>query len=219
MSKISLAIFDMDGLMFDTERISLQAWVEVGKDFGFHIEPSVVIETIGASLTNTEKVFKKHYGGQFPFYEIRKRKVAYALEYIADNGLPIKKGLYELLGFLEEKSVFRAVATNTERERTEKYLELAGVKTKFDIIVCGDEVGRGKPDPEIYLTTAQKIACPNEECIVLEDSENGIKAASRAKMMPILIPDIKRPAKEVEKLLYKEFESLIGVRDFLMTVL
>ena len=219
MEKISLIIFDMDGLMFDTERIALQVWEKAGSDFGYKIEQPAVLEAIGADEKGTEKILKKYLGEEFPFHEVRKRRIEYFMQYIESHGIPVKDGLYELLEFLEQKSVFKAVATSTERERTERFLDLAGIKNKFDIIVCGDEVTRGKPDPEIYLTAAEKIGCTTDECIVLEDSEHGIMAAAGAGMLPVLIPDIKRPSKEVEKFLYREFESLSGVRDFLTTAL
>ena len=214
--KVSLVIFDMDGLMFDTERIGISAWQKAGEDFGVDISPTIVIESLGLNINGTEKVFKKYFGNEFPFHDIRKLEVNYTIKIIEDKGIPVKNGLYDLINFLGQKGIMKAVATSTERTRAEKYLELAGIKDKFDTIICGDEINQGKPNPDIFLEAAKRLDCIADECLVLEDSENGIKAAHNANMYPILIPDIKRPSEDVRKLVYKEFNSLIDVRDFLI---
>lgn len=101
----------------------------------------------------------------------------------------------------------------------EKYLALANIENRFDYMVCGDEVMKGKPDPDIFLKVAQKAGCNPDQCIVLEDSENGIIAASRARMKPVFIPDNKGLSKNVRKLLFKEFNSLLEVKDYIKSVL
>lgn len=219
INKILLVIFDMDGLMFDTERIAISAWDKAGKDFGVNIDSDMVIETIGLDIDGTRQVFQKYLRQGFPFDEVRKLRVKYALNYIEEHGIPVKEGLHELIEFLDENSILKAVATSTERYRAVKYLEFANIKDKFDIIVCGNEVNKGKPEPDIFLKAANMLNCCVEECIVLEDSENGIKAAASAGMLPIFIPDIRRPSNEAKKLIFKEFDSLLGVKDFLKTVL
>ncbi len=187
MEKISLVIFDMDGLMFDTERINILAWQEIGKEFGYDIPASVVMEVIGLNVVETEKIFLKHFGSDFPYWEAKRKRVQYAIQYVEKNGVPVKEGLYELLDFLGEKKILKAVATSTERAQAERNLSLAGVLDKFDLIVCGDEVAKSKPEPDIFLTVVKKLNCDAKNCIVLEDSENGIKAASRAGIVPILV--------------------------------
>ena len=219
MKKLSLVIFDMDGLMFDTERIAIFAWEKAGKDFGYEITPAIAVEATGLDAMDTALCFKKHLGESLPYFDIRESKLKYFEEYIEQNGIPIKEGLYELIDFLGERSILRAVATSTERIKAEECLSLAKVKDKFDLIVCGDDVLRGKPEPDIFLKAAEQMNCSPAECIVLEDSDNGLKAASRAGMYPIYVPDLKRPSKEVQKLIYKEFASLVDVKYFLETKL
>lgn len=187
MKKLSLIIFDMDGLMFDTERLTISAWEKVGKDFGYELTPTITAGATGLNARDTVFYFKKYLGESFPYFDILKLKLKYVEKYIEQNGIPIKEGLYELLEFLEAKSVPKAVATSTEREKAEVCLSLAKVKDKFDLIVCGDEVLRGKPEPDIFLKAAKEMDCLPNECVVLEDSENGLKAASRAGMYPICI--------------------------------
>jgi beta-phosphoglucomutase-like phosphatase (HAD superfamily) len=136
-----------------------------------------------------------------------------------ENGMPVKLGLYELLDFLEDNKISKALATSSERIKAEKYLTLGNVIDRFDCTVCGDEVEKGKPDPEIFQKAAQKAGFNSKDCIVLEDSENGILAASGAGMMPIFIKDVKDLSEDTKKLIFKEFQSLIEVRDYLKSAL
>ncbi|HHV28673.1 HAD family hydrolase [Acetivibrio mesophilus] len=212
--KISLVIFDMDGLMFDTERIGREAWQKAGEALGIEIKPQFLLEIIGMNVKGAERVFEKYYGNSLTFYDLRNLRVKYGLDYIEKNGMPVKPGLFELLDYLDNRGIMKAVATSTERKRAEKYLSMAGITDRFDTIVCGDEVTYGKPEPDIFIEAAKRTGCKVEECIVLEDSANGIKAASKAKMLPVLIPDIRRPD-EVEKLVYRELKSLHDVIDLL----
>lgn len=215
MGKVSLVIFDMDGLMFDTERLSLWAWEKAGKDFGYEITPNITIGATGLDARDIVLYFKKHFGVSFPFFDIQKLESKYFNEYIMKNGVPVKEGLYDLLDFLKANSILKAVATSTYRKLAEECLSLANVKDEFDLIVCGDDVEKGKPEPDIFLKAAKVLNCSPNECIVLEDSENGLKAASRAGMHPICVPDLKIPSKEVQKLIFKQLDSLIQVKSFL----
>jgi len=214
-NKISLIIFDMDGLMFDTERLAISAWQKAGMKFGYNIKSSFYIETSGIKIENTEIIFKKHFGADFPFYEIEKLKEKYLLYEIEKKGLPIKNGLFKLLKYLKTKKVSQAIATSTRREIAEKYLSYANIGKEFNIIMCGDDVEKGKPEPDIFLAVARKIDCIPEKCIVLEDSVNGILAAHRANMIPILVSDINEPDERISRVIYRKFYSLLEVKDFL----
>jgi HAD superfamily hydrolase (TIGR01509 family) len=218
VNRISLVIFDMDGLMFDTERLVIYTWIKAGKSYGIHISDSLVVKSIGLDIQGAEKVFKKHLGENFPYHEIRSLRLKYAHDYVNENGIPVKKGLYELIEFLEQKTVLKAVATSTERQRTEHLLRSAGLIDKFDLVIFGDEVSNGKPEPDIFLAAARKLNCKSNESVVLEDSANGIIAASRAYMVPFLVFDIKKPDKNIEKLAQKTFNSLLEVRDYFQKI-
>ncbi|MCG1013263.1 HAD family phosphatase [Tepidanaerobacter sp. GT38] len=199
MEKLSMVIFDMDGLMFDTERLDIWAWQKAGKDFGYDINHSISSNVIGSDFRDTKSFFMQYFGSSFPYDEIYQRKQEYMEQYLKNNGIPVKEGLYELIEFLENKSIMKAVATSTVRKKAEKRLSMGGIKDKFDAIVCGDDVEKGKPEPDIFLKAAKLLSCKPDHCIVLEDSDRGLIAASRAGMRPICIPDIKQPSKEVEK--------------------
>ena len=210
-----LIIFDMDGLMFDTERLAIPTWKKAGEEYGFSIEPIHIAETIGINVKDVQRVFENYFGKDFPFCKIRKKREKYAFDYMEENGIPVKEGLYELIDYLEDKKIIKAVATSSERKKAERYLSLANIENRFDYIVCGDEVMKGKPGPDIFIKVAQKAECSPGQCIVLEDSENGIIAASRAGMKPVFIKDIKRLSKAAEKLVFKEFNSLFEVKDYI----
>ena len=216
---ISLIIFDMDGLMFDTERLAIPAWRKAGEKYGYNIEPAHIIETIGIYFKDAQRVLEKYFGKDFPFVEVRELREKYAFEYMEESGIPVKEGLYGLIDYLDEKKILKAVATSSERKKVEKYLAMANIENRFDFIVCGDEVINGKPEPEIFIKVAQKTGFRNDDCIVLEDSENGIIAASRAGMKPVFIQDIKGLSKGAEELIFKEFNSLIEVKDYIKSVL
>jgi HAD superfamily hydrolase (TIGR01509 family) len=213
INKLSLVIFDMDGLMFDTEILTIKTWIKAGNSFGIDIKSEIVIESIGLDIIGAEKVFKKHLGKDFPYYDVRELRLEYTKSYLAKNRVSVKKGLKELMKFLDKKEVLKAVATSTERERTEQLLLSAGVKDKFDVIICGDEVLNGKPEPDIFLAAAEKLKCEPKECIVLEDSISGLIAALKASMVPIYVSDFQNSSNK--GMAFKQFNSLLEVKKFL----
>lgn len=216
MLPVRLVIFDMDGLMFDTERIAVDAWRSAGEQLGFPIPPGLVIETIGLNRRDTEATLLRRLGEGFPYDEARRLRICYAEEIVARNGVPLMEGLFELLDMLDGAGVPKAVATSTERARALRLLDLAGIRSRFDAIVCGDEVERGKPSPDIFLAAAAKLQIDPSGCVVLEDSESGLMAAHRAGMLPVLVPDLKAPSAEALALAFRVFRSLTEVKRFLV---
>ncbi len=132
-----------------------------------------------------------------------------------NKGVPLKKGLFDLLKYLKEHDYKTIVATSSQRYRVDYIFKLAGLNLYFDDSICGDEVIRGKPDPEIFLKACQKLDVKPSETIVLEDSEAGINAAFNAAIKVICIPDLKYPEPEFAKMTYKIMNNLLEVRDFL----
>lgn len=215
---IELIIFDMDGLMFDTERLSYQAWKEAADLYNYHIDQDLFEKTIGTNLTKTKEIYFDYFGSSFPFDLIKDERVKLSDKFVKINGVPIKNGLYELLAYLSLKNIKTAVATSTSRIRALNLLSLAQIVDQFDYILCGDEVENSKPNPEIFLKVASKLESKPSKCLVLEDSELGILAAHNAGMMPLMVPDLIEPSEDTQKLLYQRMNSLVEVKLFLEDV-
>ncbi|MCE1196089.1 HAD family phosphatase [bacterium] len=213
--QVGAAVFDMDGLMFDTERLAVDAWIRAGAEAGFELSRPVIEGAVGLDREGTRAVLAAAYGPGLPYDAIRARRLAIAAEKIAASGVPVKEGLFELLRFLGGRGFLLAVATSTDRARVTRLLDGAGVAGFFQAVVCGDEVARNKPDPEIYSAAAAKLGVAPECCIALEDSRSGIAAACGAGMLPIMVPDIVLPDAITLSRIYRRFESLLEVARFL----
>ena len=213
--RYSAVIFDLDGVILDTEGISYDAWKRAVADFGGVLDDDVYRSIVGLKTTDIEEVFHLSFGQAFPLAEVSKRRSEYIQEYIAENGVEIKPGFNELNSFLESRGLHKAVATSSTRFLAARKLKRAGLIDKFDAIVCGDEVANGKPAPDIFLEAAKHLGVKPEECLVLEDSENGVRAAHAAGMNVILIPDLIEPSEEIAELAEEIFTSLCEVSAFL----
>jgi HAD superfamily hydrolase (TIGR01509 family) len=212
---IKAVIFDMDGLMFDTERLAVEGWVYAGKQMGYNITKELVTKTCGSRIEDTKRIFLEHLGNDIDFYGCRKVRVDYAEKYIADNGLPLKPGLIELLDFLSSNNYKIALASSTEKQKVEHYLKSVGILKYFNSLICGDMVEKGKPQPDIYLKAAEALGVLPTECIALEDSLMGILSAYRAGLKPVMIPDLTEPDEETSKMLYAKLPTLLEVIDLL----
>jgi len=212
--ELELVIFDMDGLMFDTERVSYLSFTEAVKFNGYDLDEETFRKTLGANLKKVEKIYRERFGENFPFEAVIQKKFSCAADYIQEKGVPIKEGLYELLDFLCEHKIKKAVATSSNREVTLTLLKMAGIDHKFEYVLCGDEIKKSKPDPGIFLRVAEKLNCHADRCIVLEDSEIGILAAHRAGMRAIMIPDMVKANEETKKIIFKEMKNLLEVKQY-----
>jgi HAD superfamily hydrolase (TIGR01509 family) len=207
--RIFSAIFDMDGTMFDTERLRFKTLKQASLEiFGRELSEHTLIGSLGLSAKKAEALAKAHNGEDFPYAEIRKRADELELEYVRNHGVPIKAGLLEVLERLRKSGLTMAVATSSRRAIAEEYLINANVLKYFDITVCGDEVSQGKPHPEIFIRAASALNCEPGKCFMIEDSENGMLSAIRAEGQAILIEDIKPPAPEVKAGALKAFRSM-----------
>jgi HAD superfamily hydrolase (TIGR01509 family) len=205
---ISAVIFDMDGLMFDTERSHVEAWMRAGAECGCPIPESVVVETVGLDAPGARLHFERVLGPSFDYDRVRPLRLRYAAEAIERGGVPVKQGLRELLEMLASRRVPMAVATSTERARAERLLSKAQLSHRFAVVVCGDEVRRGKPAPDIFLLAAERLEASPPRCLVLEDSDMGIRAAKSAGMQAFLVPDLKGPGPQTIALADGVFPSL-----------
>jgi len=212
--KIKLVIFDMDGVLFDSERLSKELYNRAFIKFGYILDNNISYETMGMSIKKANEVYRKFYGHKFPFWKIREEKLKMEREFILSNGVLLKEGLHELLNYLRKRDLKIALATSAGRERAELLLDSSGIKKYFNATTCGDEIKRSKPEPDIFLETAKKVNCKPENCVVLEDSKNGITAAYRAGMLAIMVPDMVEPGEEIKKMLFKKCNNLREVKDY-----
>ena len=210
---VSAVIFDMDGLMLDTERIALRVWREAATDLGLVLDDGIAGQMVGRSTATNRLMLQAHFGARFSYDDLAALADRRYRDVLATEGVPKKPGLVELLEMLAARGVPRAVATSTARELARHKLAQAGVLDYFEVVVGGDEVAQGKPAPDIFLRAADRLGEVAGQCVVLEDSAPGIHAASAAGMVPILVPDGGRlPPPEIRALARYVVESLHAAR-------
>lgn len=212
MDEIDSVIFDMDGVLFDTERLYLEVWTRVCEKYGYKMTKEIYCKVIATGRENVKRVFKQEFGMDIPIEEMYKEKDE-ALAKEIEKKIPLKEGAYELLTYLKEKNYRMALATSAKRERMEKQLRQAKIKHFFDEIVCKDDVKETKPNPEIFLKAADKLNVKPKRCIVIEDSSSGVKAAYNGNMKVVHVVDLKEADDDIKKLCYKSFNSLVEVKE------
>lgn len=202
--EIEAAIFDMDGTMFDTEKLRMRMIQQASKEiFGESLSEEILTQCLGLSAKASEELIKKQYDEDYPYIEIRKLADELEINWTKQNGVPIKEGLFNVLERLKKNGILIALATSSRREIAEQYLLNAGVMHFFDITVCGDEIKKGKPNPDIFIKAAKELNCEPNKCLVFEDSQNGLISALDANTLPIYIKDIKDPKEEVLQKVFK----------------
>ncbi len=207
-SAVRGAVFDMDGLMFDTEKLFLRFWREASAFYGYNMTVEHVLNIRSLSRKYSVPLLKSLFGEDFPFDKIRKRRIEIMDKYIDENGFEVKKGLFTLLDYLGEHGIKRAVATATRRERTLDLLEKVGISSCFESVICGDMIENGKPEPDIYITACRELGLQPCECTAFEDSPNGIKSAYTAGCQVIMIPDLTQPDSEIIPMLSGVYKDL-----------
>lgn len=215
MKKIDAALFDMDGVIFDTESIYLDIWTKVFQSYGYIMTKDVYISVMGRGRKNVIKTFVDLYGQDLPIIQMYKEKDEKLMQVIDKGQVSMKVGVKEILTFLKGNGYKVAIATSAKRERAVKQLKMANIKELFDCIVCGDEVINSKPNPEIFLKAAEDLSVKPENCIVIEDSPAGIKAAYNANMIGIHVEDLKKADEEILKYCHKSFKNLLDIKEYI----
>ncbi len=182
-------IFDVDGTLLNTERIYMAAWKQAGKNAGYDIPDEVLLKTRAISSKAANRIYKDAMGESFNYMDLHAERVRIAEAAIAQRDDLLMPGVADTLNWLKAHKVPMAVASSTVLEKTVSHLEHANVLQYFDAVVGGDMIEKGKPAPDIFLKAADMLGLQPEDCVVIEDSPAGIRAAYAAKMMPILIPD------------------------------
>lgn len=209
--KIRALVFDMDGLLFDSERVVRESWYIAGKRLGYPELGDHIVHTLGLNLDGRNAYFRKALGEEFPVERFNRmtREIFYDLK--EKNGVPKKPGVDELLDYAKGEGYLLAVATSSRKEYSADLLKGSGIWKYFDAFVFGDMVAHAKPDPEIYLKACGALGILPDEAIALEDSPNGIRAAYAAGMQPLIIPDLVSPDEEIKKLCRWQCKALTDV--------
>ena len=209
-------IFDMDGLMFDTERVFVAAWDYAGEKLGLGKTGYMVMKTMGSNTEGCNRIWRAEFGADFDVAAMWDYTREFLEDYYSRNAVSPKKGLYELLTYLKSQGFKLAVASSSKREKVEQHLQSTDVRRYFDAVIGGDMVEKSKPEPDIYLRAAAALGVDPAECYALEDSRNGLLSAHAAGCKAIHVPDLWQPDDTVKTFILGPFESLLEVRDWLM---
>ena len=219
MSQSISVIFDLDGVIFDSERIVIDYWKKTARKYGISGIEETCIRCIGITEPETLKILNERYGFEMPMELYRDETFnAFRKDYV-NKSLPVKPGVRPLLSFLKQKKVMLAVASSTPTENVCHELELAGLLDYFDCVIGGDVVGKSKPSPDIFLHVAEQLHTSPDQCFVIEDSYNGVRAASNAKMHPIMVPDLLPPTQEMRMLAEEIHNSLFETANFFKNII
>ncbi|MDE6434098.1 MAG: HAD family phosphatase [Lachnospiraceae bacterium] len=210
---IKAVVFDMDGVIFDSEKLYRKHWMISAKEYGIPEETMRELCNLiaGATKENNEKLMKSRFGEDFDYMEFRGGTLARMDQDILENGVELKPGVLELFEYLKEQGYKIGLATSTQRQRAQRNLKNAGILDVFDEIVYGDMVARGKPFPDIYTRACELLNVLPDEAMGIEDSINGVKSSSEAGLYTVMVVDLVEPTQEVRDKADQIYESLYDV--------
>lgn len=201
-------LFDMDGLILDTEKLYTHFWQEAANALGY---PMTREQAIGMRSLNRDigaAKLQSYFDRPIDYEAVRNKRIELMSAFIDREGVEAKPGIHELLTYLKEKGIKTAIATSSPIERTLQYLGSVGLENSFDELISGYMVEKGKPEPDIYLLAASKLGLKPNECLALEDSQSGLMSGSRAGCYPVMIPDQDEPNAQTEAILFARADSL-----------
>lgn len=214
---IKAVLFDMDGLMFDTERLSNRILCQVAEEMGLPVSEEFLMSMKGRNKQDCRKLQVDFWGADTDFVRFRSLYDGLRSSYEKEHGIPVKKGLYMLLSYLKENHYLVGLATSTSKDKALAMLTSTKVLPSFDQIVFGNEVAKGKPHPDIYLTCARKLGISPAHCLVLEDSPPGLESGHLAGCHTIMIPDMIAPTDKIIEITDAILPSLSEVTGWLET--
>lgn len=209
--KINAVVFDMDGLMLDTEWTTYRLSRENAAIMGYDITLDIFKQTVGKRSPDTKLFYKSIFGDEFDFDRLRQMNLDGFLKLVDENGVPKKPGIDELLTYLKDNGIKCAVASSTSKAVAEDLLKRADIYKYFSTGVFGNMVANGKPAPDIFIEAAKQLDTPCCECMCLEDSHNGIRAGHSAGMVTVMVPDMLPPNEEILQKVYAVADDLFGV--------
>lgn len=218
MSETNLnVIFDMDGVIFDTERMFLECVKPAAEKFGLVGIEDVAHECIGLTDVETKRLMRERFGEDAPLEAMDQEAVRIFQKRYQEEGLTVKEGAIELLEYLKAVGARIAIGSSTRHDIVEMELRGAGLLEYFDVLACGDMVEHSKPEPDVFLLAAEMLGAVSEKCIIIEDSFNGVIAARRAGATVFMVPDLLQPTEEIRAMADKVFKSLVEVKQWFET--
>lgn len=211
-------LFDMDGVVLDTEKLYTRFWVEAAQSLGYPMTREMALGMRSLNRKAGEEKLKAYLGASVDYHAVRETRIARMNLFIEENGVEIKAGIFELLEFLKQNGIKTSIATSSPLDRAKKHLSYTGLWDKFDAVVSGHMVAHGKPEPDIYIYAASTLGLQPKECLALEDSPSGILSAYRAGCVPIMVPDQDKPDEEIKGMVYAVAENLLAVREIAKTL-
>ena len=215
MKEFKAVVFDMDGVIFDSERATMNCWLELADKYGIKDIEKPYYACTGVTEQRTREIMLEAYGEDFPYDEYAKEASQMYHDKYDGGRLPMKSGVFELLDFLKKENKKIALASSTRRQTVVNQLRDAGILDYFDEIVTGDMVTKSKPDPEIFLLACEKIGVEPADAFAIEDSYNGIRSANRGGLRPIMVPDLLPANDEMKELSEAVLESLLDVKSYM----
>lgn len=215
---IKAVIFDMDGTLLDSERIGLKAWEYVIDKYSLPFDLSLPYRSIGLNYNSMKDLFLGELGKDFPFETYWKHTKQRFGEIEEESGIPVKQGFDKLCQYLKANKIGMYVATSTYHDSAAKELEHSGILGYFDGIIGGDEITKGKPDPEIFIKSAEKTGFEKSECLIVEDSSNGLRAGIASGMRTVFIKDIVDVPAEITDKAFAKCDDLSGVIDIITEI-
>lgn len=204
-------IFDMDGVLIDTEKWLVSYWCQAAAEAGFDMkrEHALAIRSLAGKYASL--YLQNIFGPKFSYWTVRERRKQLMQEHIRKYGIEKKQGVDELLDYLKAKNIKTAVATATDLPRAKDYLTRIGIYDKFDRVICANMVENGKPEPDIYLYACEQIGEEMGECVAVEDSPNGVRSAVAAGLRVVMVPDLTEPDAKTAELITARAQSLYDI--------
>ena len=209
--KFNAVVFDMDGVMFDTESVCMKAWDTVGEEMGIGKAGYMVYKTLGMTAESAIKVLRNEFGVDFDARLFKQKGREFSYKYFDEFGVTEKPFLHETLNYLKNKGYKLAVASSTSSDSVFHHLNEKNITAYFDKVICGDMIKNSKPAPDIYLKACEELGENPTNCIAIEDSKNGILSAKNADMNVIMIPDLWQGDDDTDKLLFAKLKSLAEI--------
>ena len=208
---VHAVVFDMDGLLVDTETISHEAMTLAARQQGHELPREVFVRMVGLNFATSGAILTEHFGPAFDVPAFQAESTRY-FRAAGELGVALKTGVVELLDFLDELGLPRAIATSSPHQDVERNLGHHGLRERFNAVVAGGDYARAKPFPDPFLKAAETLGVDASHCLALEDSHNGIRAAHAAGMMAVMVPDLLEPTEEMHALCVRIIDSLHEVQ-------